>query len=93
MAASIVQLSQLISDSVAKLIDGCTIHNVAIPSLTEPYNPESDAFRAYAECAEAATIIAAAALQLVATIAPPKQSVADLLSGVSRSYIDEPKCR
>jgi len=57
-----VELSKIISDSVATLERVCKQNSFSFPRLDEPFTPSSEAFRANPEAAEAANKIAAAAL-------------------------------
>lgn len=72
MASSrIVQLSQVISESVKILHQCCADEGVPFPDLNDTFNPEFETFRANLVATEAADRIAAAASQLVAAVLPP----------------------
>ncbi|KAG6844085.1 hypothetical protein H0H87_009911 [Tephrocybe sp. NHM501043] len=85
MAATILELSQLISDSVAQLAETCRTNNLRVPDLNEPYTPESEVFRENPEVAKAANTAAAAAFQLAAFLLRPQESVVQVVSGHLRS--------
>ncbi|KAG5351812.1 hypothetical protein C0989_004849 [Termitomyces sp. Mn162] len=82
MATTILELSQLISDSVTELSTLCSIHHLRIPDLNEQYTLESEAFRKDQAVARAANIAAAAAFQLAACLLPPQESILQVTSGV-----------
>ncbi|KAG6847303.1 hypothetical protein H0H93_008940 [Arthromyces matolae] len=81
MAATIVELSQLISNSVTELIEACSANDLRIPTLNERYTADSEAFRKNQTVARAANIAAAAAIQLTALLLPPQESVLQITSG------------
>ncbi|KAG6860183.1 hypothetical protein C0995_014728 [Termitomyces sp. Mi166 len=83
MATTILELSQLISDSVTALVTTCSALNLRIPDLNEPYTLESEAFRRNQVVARAANIAAAAAFQLTAYLLPPQESILQVTSGVT----------
>ncbi|KAF7354294.1 S-adenosyl-L-methionine-dependent methyltransferase [Mycena venus] len=56
-----------------------------IPDLHSAFAPPSEAFRANAEAAEAARVIAAAALQLEAIVTPPQVSLHHVIGGHFKS--------
>lgn len=82
MASSIVQLCELISNSASTLVATCTSNNLALPRLEDELSPLSGAFRANPIASDAANIISAAALQLVAILLPPQQSILSIAGGV-----------
>ena len=82
MAATLLQLSQLITNSVAELVDTCTTHGLPIPDLNDTFSSDSEAFRTNPTVAKAANNIAAAAFQLAACVLPPRESVRQVASGV-----------
>lgn len=82
MAETIQQLSDLISSSVADLIKLCSTNNLRVPEMNEPSSPKSEAFRDNRAIAQAANIIAAAAIQLAASILSPQESIVHAISGV-----------
>lgn len=82
---SIKELSKIISDSVASLEKVCKKNKTLFPSLDEPFSPPSEAFRSDPEAAEAANKIAAAALQLAATVLPPPAALFTVVSGHFKS--------
>lgn len=85
MANLTVELSKIISDSVATLESVCKQNNLSFPRLDEPFTPSSEAFRANPEAAEAANKIAAAALQLAAAVLPPPAAITSVISGHFKS--------
>ncbi|KAG5727433.1 Sterigmatocystin 8-O-methyltransferase [Termitomyces sp. T112] len=85
MATTILELSQLISDSVTELSTLCSVHHLRIPDLNEQYTLESEAFRKDQAVARAANIAAAAAFQLAACLLPPQESILQVTSGHLRS--------
>lgn len=82
MASSILQLCDLISSSVSTLVATCAANDLALPHLDDELSPLSGAFRAHPIASDAANIISAAALQLVAILLPPQQSVLSIAAGV-----------
>jgi hypothetical protein len=82
MASVILQLSQLISQSVADLVDITSKNGSQVPDLNDKLFPESEAFRKDPNAAKAAKIIAAAAIQLAAYVLSPQESVIHTLGGV-----------
>lgn len=86
MTSQILQLSDLISQSVAVLENICKDQQLAFPRLEDSFTPESEAFRLNATAAEAANIIAAAALQLAAVVIPPPASVLLVTAGVGSFF-------
>ncbi|KAF7377232.1 S-adenosyl-L-methionine-dependent methyltransferase [Mycena sanguinolenta] len=71
MSTPIRQLLALITQSVETLEAACQSSGTSIPDLRTSFTPPSEDFRANPEAAEAARIIAAAALQLEAIVTPP----------------------
>ncbi|KAF9471449.1 S-adenosyl-L-methionine-dependent methyltransferase [Pholiota conissans] len=63
-------LASLITDSISKIELACATKNVKLPSLDEPFSPQSEAPLMNPEISEAASIIIAAASQLIATVRP-----------------------
>lgn len=95
MAETIQQLSDLISGSVADLIRLCSTNNLQVPKMNEPSSPESEAFQENKAITQAGNIIAAAAIQLVASILSPHESVIHAISGVRislRLFIPDSCC-
>lgn len=86
MASTILQLSQLISNSVSDLVNLASERKFQIPSLDEAFTPASEAFRKDPDLAKSAKIIAAAALQLAACVLPPQESIIHTISGVSFKF-------
>lgn len=82
MTSSILQLCDLISTSASTLVRTCTDNHLPLPHLDDELSPISGAFRQNPTAAEAANIISAAALQLVAILLPPQQSIINLMGGV-----------
>ncbi|TFK65282.1 O-methyltransferase [Pluteus cervinus] len=85
MAESILQLSKLITDNSSHLVSLTASRGLTIPHLNEQYTEESENFRKDAQCAEAAAIIVAAALQLAATLSPPQQSAYAIFGGACKA--------
>ncbi|KAF7377233.1 S-adenosyl-L-methionine-dependent methyltransferase [Mycena sanguinolenta] len=71
MTTPIRQLLALITKSVETIEVACQSSGTTVPDLRTPFTPPSEDFRANPEAAEAARIIAAAALQLEAIVTPP----------------------
>jgi hypothetical protein len=82
MLTPIRQLLALITQSVETLEAACRSSGTTIPDLHSPFTPPSEAFRANPEAAEAARIIAAAALQLETIVTPPQVSLYRIVGGV-----------
>ncbi|KAF9457494.1 O-methyltransferase [Collybia nuda] len=85
MASEILQLSQLISNSVTELVKLASTRNFQIPSLDEKFTPSSEAFRKDPDLARSAKVIAAAAFQLAASVLPPTESIIQTISGHFKS--------
>ncbi|TFK65267.1 S-adenosyl-L-methionine-dependent methyltransferase [Pluteus cervinus] len=85
MADSVLQLSKLISDNSSHLVSICSGRGFTIPHLNDQYTEDSENFRKNTQCAETASIIVAAALQLVATLSPPQQSSFAIFGGHYKS--------
>jgi hypothetical protein len=90
MVSPVRQLLALITQSVETLEAACQSSGTTIPDLHTAFAPPSEDFRANPEAAEAARIIAAAALQLEAIVTPPQVSLYRIFTGVSRprSFVD-----
>ncbi|KAG6860898.1 hypothetical protein C0995_006337 [Termitomyces sp. Mi166 len=85
MASPIRQLLKLITESVDKLEAACDASGHQVPALHAPFSPQSEAFRASPDAAEAVKVICAAALQMEATLAPPEHSFYHLAAGFAKS--------
>ncbi|KAG6888552.1 hypothetical protein C0995_007424 [Termitomyces sp. Mi166 len=85
MSSHIRQLQSLINNSIDKLENICESTGTPVPDLYAPFSPESEAFRANPDAAEAANIISAAALQLEAIVSPPHVSLYHVVAGHFRS--------
>ncbi|KAJ7657239.1 S-adenosyl-L-methionine-dependent methyltransferase [Mycena polygramma] len=85
MSTPIRQLLALITASAETLEAACESSGTTIPDLHEPFAPPSEAFRTNATAAEAARIIAAAALQLEAMVTPPQVSLYRIIGGHLKS--------
>ncbi|KZP25715.1 S-adenosyl-L-methionine-dependent methyltransferase [Athelia psychrophila] len=83
--SELLQLAALISQSVATLIKTCAENSLALPRLSDPFTPESDAFRAIPACEKAANIIASATAQLAAVVAPPQLRIMNMAGGYLHS--------
>ncbi|KAF8626778.1 hypothetical protein AX15_004696 [Amanita polypyramis BW_CC] len=81
MPTQIRQLLDILSKSVATLEAACAANGAEIPDLTNPFHPDSEAFREDPAAAEAANLIGAAALQLAATVIPPQISLYHIVGG------------
>ncbi|KAF8181637.1 S-adenosyl-L-methionine-dependent methyltransferase [Pholiota molesta] len=68
-------LAALISDSISAIEQTCTAKNVEIPSLNDPFSPQTEAPLMDPAIAEAASIIIAAASQLIAMVRPAPMSL------------------
>ena len=82
MSAILLELSSLISASIVALNQTCADNGTPFPSLDDPFVPNSEAFRASPQAAEAANIIAAAASQLIAMVLPPPAALYVTACGV-----------
>ncbi|KAF7335897.1 S-adenosyl-L-methionine-dependent methyltransferase [Mycena sanguinolenta] len=85
MSTPIRQLLVLITRAVETLEAASQTSGTTIPDLHTPFTPSSEAFRANAEAAEAARIIAAAALQLEAIVTHPYVSLYRIVAGHFKS--------
>ncbi|KAF9457595.1 O-methyltransferase [Collybia nuda] len=85
MVSTIQQLSQLIAKSVTDLVDITSKNGFQLPELDDKLTPASEAFRQDANAAKAANVIAAAAIQLIACVLPPQESVIQITSGHMKS--------
>ncbi|KAF7368277.1 S-adenosyl-L-methionine-dependent methyltransferase [Mycena venus] len=85
MSTPIRQLLALITQSVETLEAACESSGTTIPDLHTAFAPPSEEFRANPEAAEAARIIAAAALQLEAIVSPPQVSLYRVITGYLKS--------
>lgn len=83
MASTLIELSNIISTAVTSLDKACTDSGTPFPGLDVPFSPSSESFRANSQAAEAANVIAAAAMQLAAMVLPPPAAIFTLISGVS----------
>jgi hypothetical protein len=78
----VLQLGALIADSLSTLSDVCSANSFSLPDPFENVLTEdSEDFRSHPAAAQAANVAVAAALQLVAALLPPKQSIFHLVSG------------
>ncbi|KAF5380106.1 hypothetical protein D9615_006249 [Tricholomella constricta] len=80
-AADIQQLADLISSSVAALLQACRDNNTPFPEANAPFSPQSEAFRADQAAADATNVIAAAAIQLAERVLPPHMALMNIVSG------------
>ncbi|KAG6898617.1 hypothetical protein C0993_005644 [Termitomyces sp. T159_Od127] len=85
MATEIQQLSDLIVSSVSTLLQACKDCKTPFPDPTQAFTPQSELFRASQVAADAANIIAAAALQLAARVLPPHTSLMNIASAHFKS--------
>ncbi|KAF8151199.1 S-adenosyl-L-methionine-dependent methyltransferase [Mycena galopus ATCC 62051] len=85
MSTPIRQLLALITQSVEALEAACQSSGTTVPDLHTAFAPSSEEFRANPEAAEATRIIAAAALQLEAIVAPPQVSLYRIITGYLKS--------
>ncbi|KAJ6527606.1 S-adenosyl-L-methionine-dependent methyltransferase [Mycena vulgaris] len=85
MSTPVRQLLALITQSVETLEAACQSSGTTIPDLHTAFAPPSEDFRANPEAAEAARIIAAAALQLEAIVTPPQVSLYRIIGGYLKS--------
>lgn len=81
--STIVQLSQLISQSVQTIERTCAANGTTVPDLDALFNPQSEAFRFDPAIGEAVNTATAAAYQLAAILEPPPVSVSHIAAGVS----------
>lgn len=77
-AATIQQLTDLISSSVAELLAISIKNNLQLPELDKPLNSASNTFYENDFAAHCSSVIIAAATQLALTLARPHQSVCQL---------------
>lgn len=84
MSQSVIsQLARLISNSVETLEKVCQDNGLNLPDLNAlGFSRETEAFRGNAVAAEAAKVAAAACMQLIASLAPPTDTVYNLVVGV-----------
>jgi hypothetical protein len=82
MATNILQLAELINQSVKTLVKTCEDNKLPLPSLNDPFTIESETFRTNPACAYAANVILAAATQLSATVASPQMAAMGVVTGV-----------
>lgn len=82
MTSQLIALSQLISQSVAQIDQVCKDNNLVFPHLDEPYTSSTEEYRTNQTAADAANVIAAAALQLAATVLPTAESVSNIIFAV-----------
>jgi hypothetical protein len=81
--SDITGLSNLISGSVASLVDICNKNNFHIPRLDDDFTRDSEVFRSNKAAGKAITVIAAAAFQLAAILLPPEETIFQVVTGVS----------
>ncbi|KAF5380105.1 hypothetical protein D9615_006248 [Tricholomella constricta] len=81
MSADIQQLADLISSSVATLLQACRDNKTPFPDANAPVCPQSEAFRADQVAADATNAIAAAAIQLAERVLPPHMALMNIVSG------------
>ncbi|KAF7337131.1 S-adenosyl-L-methionine-dependent methyltransferase [Mycena venus] len=79
------QLLTLITRSIETLEASCQSSGTTIPNLHSAFTPPSQAFRSNPGAAEAARIIAAAALQLEAIVSPLQVSLYHIIGGHFKS--------
>lgn len=82
--ADITGLPNPISDSVFSLVEICIANNLHIPRLDEDFTPASGVFRSNKDVNKTVNIIPAAAFQLVAILLPPRETISQVTTGVSR---------
>ncbi|KAJ7277953.1 S-adenosyl-L-methionine-dependent methyltransferase [Mycena rebaudengoi] len=82
---TLLQLLKLISTSVTALDVICSEDGVPFPNLDDQFAPQSERFRENPAAAEATTLIAAAALQMVASVLPPSLSAFHAITGHFKS--------
>lgn len=90
MSQQVRQLLDLITKSVESLEKACTESNTQLPDLNRPFTPDSEAFRANAAAAKAASVISAAALQLDAIVSPPRNVLYHAANGVGLIVLNAP---
>jgi len=83
MSSILLELSNLIANSVTTLNKACAESGTPFPGLDAAFSPSSEAFRGNPEAAEAANTIAAAATQIAFMVLPPPAAMFSLVSGVS----------
>ncbi|KAJ7596525.1 S-adenosyl-L-methionine-dependent methyltransferase [Mycena floridula] len=85
MASTLLQLSELISSSVAELIKVCTENKFDLPDLDKPFSATSEAFRANAAACRASGTIIAAATQLASTLKSPQETMSEFANQHAKS--------
>ncbi|TRM63597.1 O-methyltransferase-domain-containing protein [Schizophyllum amplum] len=83
--SSIAPLVDLIVQNARALEDACAASGAKLPDLDAHFDPASEAFRKDPVAAEAANVIAAAALQLVATVLSPPLTLLTAATGYVKS--------
>ncbi|KAF8334401.1 S-adenosyl-L-methionine-dependent methyltransferase [Amanita rubescens] len=81
MSQQVRQLLDLMKRSVKSLEKACNESDTQLPDLDMPYTPDSEAFRANAAAAKAASVISAVAMQLDAIVSPPRNVLYYALNG------------
>ncbi|KII89666.1 hypothetical protein PLICRDRAFT_108610 [Plicaturopsis crispa FD-325 SS-3] len=74
-ATTMASLAKLISESVTKIETNCAQRGVQLPTLDDPFSPESEAPRNDPEILDATAKIVAAAAQLIALVRPAPSSL------------------
>ncbi|KZT58691.1 S-adenosyl-L-methionine-dependent methyltransferase [Calocera cornea HHB12733] len=75
MAATVLHLAKLISESTGTINETCTTSGIAVPELDEPFDPASEAWRQQPGVQLAIDQAISAAHQLIATLQPAPLSV------------------
>ncbi|KZO93896.1 S-adenosyl-L-methionine-dependent methyltransferase [Calocera viscosa TUFC12733] len=85
MAARVLQLAKLISDSAATIDKACTENGTSVPDLDAPFDPRGEMFRSHAGVSVAVNTAISAANQLLATLRPAPSSILQTSSGFVHS--------
>ncbi|KAG7090565.1 hypothetical protein E1B28_009673 [Marasmius oreades] len=75
----------ILNKNVDILEESCKANGTQIPDLSEPFHPDSEAFRRHKDAAEAANTIAAAAQHIAAILTAPSVSLYHSVGGVLQS--------
>ncbi|KZO93906.1 O-methyltransferase [Calocera viscosa TUFC12733] len=81
MAARVLQLAKLISDSAATIDNACTENGTSVPDLDTRFDPRGEAFRGHAGVSIAVNTAISAAYQLLATLRPAPTSILNTAFG------------
>lgn len=80
--SNLAVLAEIISKNAANLEKVGQNSSTPLPSIDEPFHPQTEAFRQDPANAEAAAQIVAASLQLAATLSSPMEALYHVAAGV-----------